>query len=95
MLNKFLTTFIIAAVFVLAASSIGLACTAAGPNKHVGVVLAVSSGDNSFTIRDAETNSPMTFEATGSILKELKVQDQVVVTYKEEGGNLVAMEIRS
>ena len=71
------------------------ACSSAGPNKHVGNVTAVNLDAETFTILDAETGSPISFEATSNILKDLTVEDRVMVSYQENEGKLTAVEIQS
>jgi len=86
---------VILAVFVLGSVTMSWACKSAGPNKHVGNITAIDAKADTFTIRDAETDHPMTFEATGSILKSLKVSDRVLVGYKEEKGKMIAVDVQS
>lgn len=62
------------------------ACEGAGENKHVGLVTQVDPGKKTFTIKDAETQSPITFTANDEIIKGLKgYTGKVLVSY--EGGN--------
>jgi Cu/Ag efflux protein CusF len=72
-----------------------MACKAAGKDKHVGVVMNIDQKTGTFTIRDAETDHPMTFQATAKQLQELKLKDQVMVSYKEQDGKLIALDIHS
>jgi len=72
-----------------------MACKAAGKDKHVGVVLNIDQKTGTFTIKDAETEHLMIFQATAEQLKELKMKDQVMVSYKEKDGKLVAIDIHS
>lgn len=75
----------------------GMACSAAGPNSHVGNVLSVDAGKKTFTIRDAETSSPITFVVVDKkIINSLKdLKGNVMVNYEEndEGGDLVAVGV--
>lgn len=82
-------------VFLLGSVEMGLACKSAGPNKHVGNITMIDAKAKTFTIQDAETDQPMTFAATDTILQNLKVQDRVMVGYKEENGRMVAVDIQS
>jgi len=82
-------------VFILGPVAMGWACKSAGPNTHVGSVTTIDAKAKTFTIQDAETDQPMTFAATDTILKELKIKDRVMVGYKEERGKMVAVEVRS
>ena len=86
---------VILAVFVLGSVTTAWACKSAGPNKHVGSVTAIDAKAKTFTIRDAETDHLMTFEANDKILNEIKVNDRVMVGYKEEAGKMIAVDIHS
>jgi hypothetical protein len=72
-----------------------MACKAAGKNKHVGVVMNIDQKAGTFTIKDAETQHLLTFQATGKQLQEIRTKDQVMVSYKENGGRLIALDIHS
>ncbi len=72
-----------------------MACKAAGKDKHVGVVMSIDQKAGTFTIKDAETEHLMTFQATAKQLQELKIKDQVMVSYKEQDGRLIALDIHS
>lgn len=95
MKRQSLVAAVILAVFVLGSVTITWACKSAGPNKHVGSVTAIDAKAKTFTIRDAETDHPMSFEATDKILKGLKVSDRVMVGYKEEKGKMIAVDVQS
>lgn len=70
------------------------ACQVAGPNKHVGQVTAVDGAASTFTILDAETRAPITFHASKAILKDVSgASGQVMVSYEEKGGDLVAVDV--
>ncbi|MDQ6959632.1 MAG: hypothetical protein Q9M27_01275 [Mariprofundaceae bacterium] len=71
-----------------------LACSVAGPHKHVGQVTAVNTGTGTFTIMDAETRKPIVFAASAGILKEAaKASGSVMVSYEQSNGQLVAKDI--
>jgi Cu/Ag efflux protein CusF len=95
MKNQSLVVVAILTVFLLGSVTTGWACKSAGPNTHVGNVTMIDAKAKTFTIQDAETDQPMTFAAADTILKELKVQDRVMVGFKEEKGQMVAVDIRS
>lgn len=98
MTNKVFTVLITAifvGVFFLGGVATTWACQSAGPNKHVGAITAIDAKAKTFTIQDAETNHPMTFEATDKVLRELKLQDRVLVGYKEEDGRMIAVDVHS
>ena len=89
----------IAVVFVmfglLSVTTSAMACKAAGKDKHMGVVMSIDQKTGTFTVKDAETQNPVTFQATAEQLKEVKIKDQVMVSYKEQDGKLVALDIHS
>lgn len=69
-------------------------CSALGPNKHMGFLLDISESSKSFTIHDAESNSPITFQADDTILDHLKnAQGRILVGFESEGSDLRATEI--
>jgi hypothetical protein len=90
---------LVAVVFLmfglLSMTTSAMACKAAGKDKHVGIVMNIDQKTGTFTIKDAETENPMTFQATTEQLRELKMKDQVMVSYKEKDGKLVAVDIHS
>ena len=71
------------------------ACDAAGPNTHIGKVLSVDPQKMTFTIRDAETKSPITFIAESSeIITGLKgANGMITVNYEEDGDDLTAVGV--
>jgi hypothetical protein len=95
MTNRSWVAAAILAGFVLGTGTMTWACKSAGPNKHVGSVTAIDAQGKTFTIRDAETDHLMTFEATEKILKDLKVSDRVMVGYKEEKDKMIAVDVQS
>lgn len=71
------------------------ACDAAGPNTHIGKVMSVDATKMTFTIRDAQTRSPITFIAKDtSIIDGLKgINGMITVNYEEEGDDLTAVGV--
>lgn len=71
------------------------ACDSAGPNTHIGKVMSVDAKKMTFTIRDAETRSPITFVATDtSIIEGLKgINGMITVNYEENGDDLTAVGV--
>jgi len=57
--------------------------------------MSIDQKTGTFTVKDAETQNPVTFQATAEQLKEVKIKDQVMVSYKEQDGKLVALDIHS
>ena len=95
MKNRSLIVVAILTVFILGPVAMGWACKSAGPNTHVGSITTIDAKARTFTIQDAETDQPMTFAVTDTILKDLKVNARVMVGYKEEKGKMVAVDVRS
>lgn len=84
---------------LLAASTLvtgsALACDAAGPSTHMGQLMSINAAQHTFTIRDAQTQNPITFTANDEIITGLKgANGSIMVNYKEEdGGNLSAVGV--
>lgn len=80
-------------VALLFSSNALFACGGEDSGKHIGTVSKV--GASSFTIRDLETNKPITFSASKNILDELKhSKRQVLVNYeKNAAGELNASHV--
>jgi hypothetical protein len=95
MKNKVSMMGVALVLLFLGTASVGSACEAVGDNKHVGPVLEINPANGTFMIRDAETGEPMIFEASSEILKVLSVEARVMVSYKEENGKLIAVEVQS
>ena len=69
-------------------------CNAAGKNTHVGELIAVDAGVNSFTIRDVESRGAITFISDDSVIKALKdIKGMVQVRYQKEGHQLRAIDV--
>lgn len=75
-----------------ATAGLSWACSSMGPDKHMGVVKAITS-EGAFTIVDAETGKPIQFVASTKLLEEVKVNDKAVVTFKMDGERLLAEKI--
>jgi len=71
------------------------ACDAAGKQTHIGNITAVDASAKSFTIRDAQTQSLITFAANNEIMSNLKeAKGSIMVNYEEaEDGNLNAVGV--
>ena len=70
------------------------ACSAVGPEAHVGQVVAVDPRAGTFTLRDAETGRPITFRAGPELLRKVAVGRQVLVRYRpREDGSLEARAV--
>ena len=83
------------AICLLAASGAVFACGGANSGKHIGSVTSVDKSGSTFTIRDMESNSPMTFKANGEIMANIGgANGTVMVNYEEdEEGSLVAVGV--
>lgn len=83
----------VAVALLLAASAVP-ACEKAGPNTHLGTVVAVDASKGVLTITDAETNQNLSFVATSDLLRGVAVRDQVAVLYAREGERLRVTAVR-
>jgi len=84
---------LLTAFLITPASS--LACSALGPNKHVGTVIGLDSTAQTITVLDAQLNQPVTFLANEKILSEVKnARGQIIVDYEAEGTQLRAIGIQ-
>lgn len=72
-----------------------LACDAMGPSAHMGQLMSVNDAHSTFTIRDAQTQSPITFTANEEIMSGLKgASGSIMVKYeKEDDGSLNAVGV--
>jgi len=73
----------------LFASNTTLACDAMGPSTHMGQLMSINTDQQTFTIRDAQSSSPITFVATDEIITGLKgFAGSLMVNYEEndDGG---------
>lgn len=79
---------------ILASGSV-LACDAMGPSAHMGQLMSVNAAQSTFTIRDAQSQSPITFTANDEIITGLKgASGSIMVKYeKEDDGNLNAVGV--
>jgi len=93
-MKKQVLTIIAVAGLSLFAIMPAVACSVAGPNKHVGQVTAVNTKTKTFTIMDAETRKPIVFSASADILRDAgKAMGSVMVSYEQSEGQLVAKDI--
>jgi hypothetical protein len=80
-------------VAMVLSAPVAFACTAAGPDAHIGTVTAVDSEKKTLRLKDAESGMDLTFIAAPELLKTVNVNDQVTVKYKPEGRTLRATSI--
>ena len=84
---------LLAAILMAPASS--LACSALGPNKHVGTVIGLDIVAQTITVLDAQSNQPITFLANEKILSEVRnAKGRIIVDYEAEGAQLRAIGIQ-
>ncbi len=90
--NTIAFTLFTASLFVSGAT---FACDAMGPSKHMGQLMSVNADKNTFTIRDAQSQSPVTFTANSDILTGLKgASGSIMVNYEEnDAGGLNAVGV--
>ncbi|MFV2055841.1 MAG: hypothetical protein ACC707_05200 [Thiohalomonadales bacterium] len=92
LLNRVVAIVALTAAFVPLTS---MACDAAGAQTHVGNILSVDAGKNTFTIRDAETSSPITFVTVDpKIINSLKdAKGSIMVNYEEQDDSTDLMAV--
>jgi hypothetical protein len=77
------------------APAAGQACSALGPNKHVGTVIGLDADAQTITVLDAQTRQPVTFLANEELLNQAKnAKGQIIVDYEVEGTQLRAISIQ-
>ena len=87
----FALTLLTASLFV---SGTALACDSMGTNKHMGQLMSVDNTQKTFTIRDAQSQSPVTFTANNEILTGLKeASGSIMVNYEETDDGLNAVGV--
>jgi len=76
-------------------SGSALACDAMGPSTHMGQLMSVDAEKQTFTIRDAQSSTPITFDATQEIITGLKgFAGNLKVNYEEnDAGGLNAVGV--
>jgi len=73
---------------------ITMACGPAEKMVHMGAVLTVDASGKTFTIRDSQTQAPITFLANNEILEGLKeAKGSIMVNYEEDGDKLKAVGV--
>ena len=79
---------------ILMAPAAGQACSALGPNKHVGTVIGLDADAQTITVLDAQTRQPVTFLANEELLNQAKnAKGRIIVDYETEGTRLRAISI--
>lgn len=88
--------FIVAfTVTLIAASGSVFACGGENSGKHIGNITAVNEAAKTFTIRDMESQNPITFVANSEIMAAVKgAKGNIMVNYEEnDDGALVAQGV--
>ncbi|OLC17120.1 MAG: hypothetical protein AUH29_03135 [Candidatus Rokubacteria bacterium 13_1_40CM_69_27] len=88
------TLLVVLSLVLLGAAAVAPACELAGPNTHMGTIVAIDAAQSTLTLRDAQTRQNLTFLARPELLKDVAVKDEVAVVYAQEGGKLRATAIR-
>jgi hypothetical protein len=79
---------------ILMAPAASQACSALGPNKHVGTVIGLDAAAQTITVLDAQTRQPVTFLANEELLSQARnAKGQIIVDYQAEGTQLRAISI--
>ena len=90
-------TFLISILmgFSIVLSGSALACDGMGKSAHMGQLMSINKAQNTFTIRDAQTQNPITFTANEEIITGMKdASGSIMVKYTEEdNGNLNAVGV--
>ena len=80
---------------LLMTTGAALACSAVGPNTHVGMLLGIDEAAQTFTVLDAQTNQPITFLADEAILASVRnAKGRVFVDFEAEGSDLRAISVQ-
>ena len=82
-IKKTLSIALLASAALFSASAV-FACGGEASGKHMGSMMNVNASKSTFTIRDAETSSPITFNADADIMKEVQgASGRIMVNYEE------------
>ncbi len=72
-----------------------VACGSPDMKTHVGKILSVDKNAGTFTLIDAESMSPITFNADAALLEKIShAGGRVAVTYETVGDTLQALELK-
>ena len=90
-MRKFQGLVVSSMVLVMSALAIpAWACDAMGPNRHVGVVTQIDPKAKTFTIIDAQKQTPITFTASKKVLDALQLNRDFVITFRLDGRRMIA-----
>lgn len=91
---KFTAIALLAASTLVTASI--LACDSLGENMHMGSIVSIDRGTNTFVILDAESQKPIRFISSAETLKPLVIDEMVEVSYEvADGGELRVVSLKS
>lgn len=92
-MKNYLLTLALTGALLMPLSS--WACDAAGPSTHIGNLMSVDATGKTFTIRDAQSNSPISFSVKDdSIMAGLKnAKGSIMVNYEENDSGLTAVGV--
>jgi len=92
--SKRLSITLLATAAIFSSSAL-FACGGEASGKHIGSMIKVNAAKSTFTIRDAETSSPITFNADADIMGEVKsANGRIMVNYEEDDeGALTAVGV--
>lgn len=89
---KYATTTLLAALIIGAGPV--LACDGLGENMHMGNIVSIDRGSNTFVILDAQSQKPIRFTAAKETLTPFTVNDMVEVGYEViDGGKLRSVSL--
>ncbi len=70
------------------------ACDGAGPATHIGKVTSIDAAGKKFTIKDVQSQGPITFSADDEIIKGVQgAKGMVTVKYQEANGGYQALGV--
>jgi hypothetical protein len=86
MTMRYLTPALLGAALLSSTLSV-LACDGLGENMHMGSIVSIDRGGNTFVILDAQSQKPIRFTASREALAPFAVDDKVEVTYEKATGD--------
>lgn len=95
MKNKVLPIFTVFVVSVAFSFTV-LACSSMGLTTHVGRILSFDLEKSTFTILDAETVSPVMFNANEKIMQQIvQAKGMAMVDFTDDGVTLTATNVQT
>ena len=91
-LRTYTLLLLLTGLFML--SGIALACGPEANKTHMGQLVNIDPANKTFTIQDAQTNSPITFAANGEIISGLQgYAGNLMVNYEQTDNGLKAVGV--